>query len=188
MNSWVVNSWAVMGTLSLLLVGCNNAPIAESEPASTESPAVETVESAIAPSPTDAPNPVEESVASSPGSNILKSGTFVSGEHPTEGTVRLVNQDGKLSLELDSNFQTDAGPDLVVILHRSEDVIGSTQPPAHAIAEGDYVVLAPLQQVTGTQSYSIPETINVEDYQSAAIWCRQFNATFGAAPLRSTEG
>jgi hypothetical protein len=76
------------------------------------------------------------------------------------------------------------GPDLVVILHRSEDVIGSTTPPAYPINEGDYVVLAPLQQFKGAQSYPIPDTINLADYRSVGIWCRKFNATFGAAALR----
>ncbi|MEH1971040.1 DM13 domain-containing protein [Nostoc sp.] len=27
--------------------------------------------------------------------------------------------------------------------------------------------------------------MNLADYKSAAIWCRQFNATFGAAKLSS---
>ena len=117
---------------------------------------------------------------------ILKSGTFTSGEHPTEGTVRLIRQDGKTYLELDQNFQTsDLGPDLVVILHRSYDVLGSTHPPAYPIAEPDYFILAPLSKFSGAQRYLIPQTVQLERYQSAAIWCRRFNATFGAAVLRS---
>ena len=63
------------------------------------------------------------------------------------------------------------------------DVIGSTKPPAYPITEGEYVVLASLQEYSGAQSYEIPENINLEEFQSAAIWCRKFNATFGAAKL-----
>ncbi len=118
-------------------------------------------------------------------SKILRSGTFVDGEHPTSGTVRIVEKDGKHILELDSAFRTSTtGPDLVVILHRLPDVIGSTKPPAYPINEGDYVILTPLQKYTGAQSYEIPKNISLEEFKSAAIWCRKFNATFGAARLQ----
>ena len=118
-------------------------------------------------------------------SKTLSSGTFVDGEHPTSGTVRIIEKDGKHILELDSAFKTSTtGPDLVVILHRLPDVIGSTKPPAYPINEDDYVILAPLQKYSGAQSYEIPKNINLKEFQSAAIWCRKFNATFGAAKLQ----
>ena len=117
-------------------------------------------------------------------SNVTRSGTFVSGEHETKGTVRIIRENDKPYLELGEDFETfDMGPDLVVILHRLEDVIGSTQPPAYAIEEGDYVILAPLKEFSGSQRYEIPDNINLGSYASAAIWCRKFNATFGAATL-----
>ena len=116
--------------------------------------------------------------------NIVSSGTFVSGEHETKGTARIINENGNRYLELGEDFLTfDMGPDLVVILHRSEDVIGSTEPPAYPLNEEDYVILAPLKEFSGTQRYEITDDINLENYASAAIWCRQFNATFGAARL-----
>jgi hypothetical protein len=120
---------------------------------------------------------------SSPDTQILSMGNFVSGEHPTQGTVRLIKNEGQRVIEIAENFQTDAGPDLFVILHRSNDVIGSTVPPAYPIQEGDYVAIAPLQQVSGFQQYSVPASLDLDEYQSVAIWCRQFNATFGAATL-----
>ena len=73
------------------------------------------------------------------------------------------------------------GPDLVVVLHRSNNVLGSTKPPSYPLKEGEYIVLAPLQKFNGTQSYAIPSNVNLKDFQSAVIWCRKFNATFGAA-------
>ncbi|MDZ8054461.1 MAG: DM13 domain-containing protein [Aulosira sp. ZfuVER01] len=114
----------------------------------------------------------------------IKSGTFFSGEHTTKGIVRITTKDGKSILELDKSFKTStSGPDLVVVLHRSDNVLGSTQPPSYSLKKGDYVVLAPLQKYNGAQSYAIPNNINLADYKSAAIWCRKFNATFGAAKL-----
>jgi hypothetical protein len=114
----------------------------------------------------------------------LRSGAFVDGEHPTTGTVRLLKQGGTTTLELDGAFSTStSGPDLVVALHRSGDVIGSTTPPAFPINEGDYVVLAPLQSYSGAQSYAVPPEIQTDDFESAVIWCRRFNATFATARL-----
>lgn len=116
---------------------------------------------------------------------LLRSGSFVTGEHETTGKAELVERAGKRVLELDSAFATTAGPDLVVILHRSADVIGSTQPPAHSIQPSDWLLLAALKQSSGAQSYEIPDTVNLDEFQSVAVWCRQFNATFGAASLKA---
>ncbi|MDZ7957549.1 MAG: DM13 domain-containing protein [Aulosira sp. DedQUE10] len=113
-----------------------------------------------------------------------KSGNFISGEHTTQGTVRITTKDGKSSLELEQSFKTsDSGPDLVVVLHRSDNVLASTQPPSYPLKKGDYLILAPLKKYSGAQSYAIPNNINLADYQSVAIWCRKFNATFGVAHL-----
>ena len=116
---------------------------------------------------------------------VIKAGDFVSGEHDTSGVARIINSDGQFVLELDETFQTSSmGPDLVVVLHRSEDVIGSTEPPAFPLQEGEYVVLAELESFSGSQRYAIPADVNLDDYRSAVIWCRRFNATFGAATLQ----
>ncbi|MBF2068003.1 MAG: DM13 domain-containing protein [Calothrix sp. C42_A2020_038] len=116
-----------------------------------------------------------------------KTGNFVSGEHTTQGTASITTKNGKSFLNLDQSFKTsNMGPDLVVILHRSDNVIGSTKPPAYPLKKGDYVILGRLQKFNGAQSYAIPSNINLADYKSAAIWCRKFNATFGAAKLSNS--
>ena len=126
--------------------------------------------------------------ATAQAAKVLSSGTFVDGEHSTKGTARIVQKGDERILELDRAFQTStSGPDLVVILHKSPDVIGSTVPPAYPIKEGDYVSIAPLKSYSGAQSYVIPASINSEDFASAAIWCRKFNATFGTARLQRSS-
>lgn len=156
---------------SLLVIGCNSKEsisqpaqnkVAQSNPISTES-----------------------TVAVAVTQDLVKSGTFIPGEHSTSGTARIVTKNGKSSLELDQSFKTsDKGPDLVVILHRSDNVLGSTKPPAYPIQQADYVVIAPLKKFSGAQNYPIPDNINLSDYKSAGIWCRKFNATFGVATLK----
>jgi hypothetical protein len=126
-----------------------------------------------------------EVLISKQNQTVLKSGNFRNGEHPTSGGAKIVEINGKRYIEFDKNFKTDAGPDLFVILHRSADVIGTTKAPAHSIKEGDYLLLEPLRTTSGSQRYEIPAEINLANYNSVAIWCRRFNATFGAASFNS---
>lgn len=114
----------------------------------------------------------------------LKSGTFVRGEQPTRGGASIVTKNGRSFLQLDSSFKTSSqGPDLVVVLHRSGNVLGTTQAPNYALKRGDYLVLSRLKKYSGAQTYAIPANINLANYRSAVIWCRKFNATFGVARL-----
>jgi Electron transfer DM13 len=115
----------------------------------------------------------------------IKLGTFIAGEHETTGEVKIFTENGKTYLELDKAFNTStSGPSLYIVLHRSDDVLATTSPPAYPLKEGDYVTIAPLQKYSGSQRYPIPQNINLKNYQSAVIWCRPFNATFGTAKLR----
>ncbi|OKH49682.1 electron transfer flavoprotein [Calothrix sp. HK-06] len=107
-------------------------------------------------------------------------GSFRAAEHPTQGNARIVNQNGKRFVEFNEEFKTDNGPDLYVILHRNATV-------PDGIKEKDYVQLARLQRTNGVQRYAIPENVQLADFKSVAIWCRQFNATFGYAPLSSSN-
>ncbi|MEO1147184.1 MAG: DM13 domain-containing protein [Cyanobacteria bacterium J06638_22] len=184
-----MKSFFTLGLLAVLTIGCatnpTEPPAPETDPQTESSAPTTELESgteteAGMSTPEEAPAEVAQAETA-----VLRTGMFVDGEHPTQGSVQIVEQDGERVLEFGEDFQTDAGPDLVVVLHRSADVIGESTPPAFPINEEDYVVLEPLQGVAGTQQYMIPADINLEDYQSAAIWCREFNATFGSASLES---
>ncbi|MBE9031015.1 DM13 domain-containing protein [filamentous cyanobacterium LEGE 11480] len=87
----------------------------------------------------------------------------------------VVQHDGKQYLKFDNKFKSDNGPDLFVLLHR--------QASPKQYRASDYVSLGRLKNVAGEQVYEIPEGIDVSVFKSAVIWCRQFNATFGFAPL-----
>lgn len=104
-------------------------------------------------------------------------GSFVAGEYPTQGTVKVLTENGKRYLEFNGNFKTSKGPDLFVILYRDDTV------PTSGIQEKDYLKISRLQKTSGNQRYAIPNDVKLGDYQSVAIWCRQFNTTFGYASL-----
>lgn len=114
----------------------------------------------------------------------LMTGTFVAAEVPTQGTARIVTQNGHRYLELDSAFSTsNQGPDLHVLLDSSQ------KPPKayQTQSSGSYVNLGKLHKFKGVQRYPIPDAINLASFKSVNIWCRMANATFGYAPLRSAS-
>lgn len=51
------------------------------------------------------------------------------------------------------------------------------------LAEESYILLDNLQANSGGQRYEIPSEVNLDELGSVAIWCRQFNTTFGYASL-----
>lgn len=122
-----------------------------------------------------------QSPTSSPTAQIQtsnQSGIFQTGEHPTTGNVRVITEQGTRYLEFDQNFKTVKGPDLFVILYKDSTV------PIYGIKDKDYAQIARLQKLSGVQRYVIPNNVKLADYKSVAVWCHQFNATFGYAPLK----
>lgn len=108
--------------------------------------------------------------------NIIASGSFMTVEqdHPTQGTARIINENGKRYLEFDGAFTTAQGPDVNVILHRNNSI------PVN-LKEGEYITLAALKSFNGSQRYLLPENLDLSQYKSVGIWCREFNVTFGYA-------
>ena len=115
---------------------------------------------------------------------VVRTGTFVAAEHDTTGGGELISDGGQQTLRFDDSFSSSDGPDLVVVLHRSPDILAATSPPAYPIDEADYVVIAPLAATTGVQEYVVPAEIDLESFASVAVWCQEFNATFGVATLQ----
>lgn len=101
---------------------------------------------------------------------------FVGVQHPTSGQAQIVEEGGAKYLELSQDFQSDRGPDLKVILHKASTVNQKVQ-------EGDYVNLGLLKSFNGSQRYLIPDEVDLTQYQSVAIWCEEYNVTFGYAPM-----
>ena len=108
--------------------------------------------------------------------NNNNSGSFVGVDHPTQGQAKIIEEDGIKYLEIAQNFQTDRGPDLKVILHNSSTVDTKVQ-------EGEYLSLGALRSPKGSQRYQLPNDIDLSQYQSVAIWCEEYNITFGYASL-----
>jgi hypothetical protein len=109
----------------------------------------------------------------------LASGTFVSREHETVGTARVLQlPDGQLIVRFEG-FETSNGPVLVVWLSQN-DANGDDD-----AFDDDHVDLGPLKGNIGDQNYVVPEGVDPTSFTSVVVWCDRFNVSFGAADLHS---
>lgn len=82
---------------------------------------------------------------------------------------------------LEQDFEVGPGPDYRVLL----------VPKAGIKTNGDVkevlaksIDLGQIQAFKGGQRYPIPAGVNLDDYQSVVIWCRQFGALISPADLK----
>lgn len=135
-----------------------------SEPGSPSEPA--------APSPTAVAGPVE-----------IASGSFVTHEHATTGSVRLLTlADGTQVLRIEG-LDTSNGPDLRVWL--SDQPVLDGRDGWFVFDDGAYVELGRLKGNVGNQNYVVPPGTDLESLTSVSIWCARFSVSFGAAELRA---
>ena len=132
----------------------------------------------------DEPVPVaaaESTAASStapPRPVVLTEGPFVSQEHDTSGTARVLElPDGSRVLRLEG-FSTSDGPDVHVWL--SEADAGGDW---HSYDDGRFVALGEIKATDGNHNYVIPADADLTGLRSAVIWCDRFNVAFGSAAL-----
>jgi len=104
-------------------------------------------------------------------------GQFVDKDHPASGTARIVTLDDGTRIVRFEDFATDNGPDLFVYLSPADASI-----TGNALAEGA-VNLGRLKGNIGNQNYVIPDEIDLGEFASVVIWCRQFSSAFGAAAI-----
>jgi hypothetical protein len=111
----------------------------------------------------------------------LASGTFISREHETTGTARILRlPDGQQILRLEG-FETSNGPALFVYL---------SQNPADGedgLFDDDYLDLGPLKGNIGDQNYVIPAEVDPLGFTSVVVWCDRFSVSFGAADIVATD-
>jgi len=119
------------------------------------------------------------------GPVLLRQGDFITHEHQTSGTVRVVrNADGSRRLEL-VGLDTSNGPDLRVWL--SDQPVRSGAAGWRVFDDGDWVELGRLKGNKGDQAYAIPDRTDLDRLRSVSIWCKRFSVSFGAASLATLD-
>jgi len=114
---------------------------------------------------------------------VLAEGAFITHEHETSGTVRVVAlPDGTRRLEI-IGLDTSNGPDLRVWLTDQPVIDG--RDGWRVFDDGRYAELGRLKGNTGNQAYDIPAGLDINQFRSVSIWCKRFAVSFGAAALRA---
>lgn len=157
-----------------------DAPESEEDisPATTEATPQETTTTAA---PTTTMPPTTTTTEATPeGPVLLSASEWISLGHPGTGTVLVYRQpDGSHVLRFE-DLDVSNGPDLLVILSASPLV-----DDRGAYSAAEYFSLGDLKGNKGNQNYEVPTEINLDDFQTVAIWCRRFNYTFNAADIHS---
>jgi hypothetical protein len=136
----------------------------------------------VAPAPLPSGAPPTTSAPTGP--TLVGQGEFVTHEHDTTGTARLVRgADGRFRLEL-VGLATSNGPDLQVWL--TDQPVRTGPSGWKVFDDGRRVALGPLKGNRGDQAYDLPAGTDVTGLTSVAIWCERFAVSFGAAPLDPT--
>lgn len=113
-----------------------------------------------------------------PELTVLAEGTFVTQEHDTSGTAKVLElADGSRVLRLEG-FATSDGPDVHVWL-TDQEAGGDMD----KYDDGDVVKLGKLKATNGNQNYQIPAGAELAGLRSAVIWCDRFDVAFGSAAL-----
>lgn len=103
------------------------------------------------------------------GQKLLSQGDFMSNVHPTSGTAKVYEKDGKRTLVFE-NFKSDAGPDLRIYL--SEDK-----------SDNKVIEIGKLTK-TGNFFVELPTAAEPNKQKFVLIWCKQFAVLFGNAELK----
>lgn len=115
------------------------------------------------------------------GPTTLATGDFITHEHATTGSVRIVElPDGSQVLRIE-NLDTSNGPDLKVWVTDAEVKPG--RDGWGVFDDGAYLDLGQLKGNKGSQNYALPPDADLDAYSSVSIWCDRFDVSFGAATL-----
>jgi len=109
---------------------------------------------------------------------ILESGTFHGGTHPTEGTATIYRIENGSRVLRFTNFKTSNGPDVHIYMVAAEDA-GDSASVQHAA----FVDLGLIKGNIGDQNYILGFDLDLAKYRTVSVWCKRFSKNFGAAPL-----
>ncbi|MEU9145594.1 DM13 domain-containing protein [Streptomyces sp. NPDC048349] len=118
------------------------------------------------------------------GPTTVAQGSFISHEHETTGTVKIIRlADGTHTLRLEG-LDTSNGPELRVWL--SDAPVKEGKAGWSVFDDGKYLNLAKLKGNKGDQNYPLPADADWSAYTSVSIWCDRFDVSFGAAEIVRT--
>ncbi len=110
---------------------------------------------------------------------IVQQGTWTKKTASINGSWRIVEENGRLFLELDEDFKTKKAPDLKAFL--------SPRPLSGlrgATAIQGATLIGALSSQKGKQRLALPATVNLSDFRSLIIHCEKYDKLWGGAELK----
>jgi len=125
------------------------------------------------------PPPAAEQLAEAERSKLVAAGTFIHANpsdpvHYGKGKVSVYER----TVFLESDFEVGPGPAFHVYLVPKVSIRSSSD-----LKDVMFVDLGGLRAFKGSQRYSIPAGVNLNDYQSVIIWCERFGVLISPADL-----
>ena len=104
--------------------------------------------------------------------------SFVKKRYSIKGSAKVEMVEGQSQLVFSDDFKTKNGPDLKVYLSKLpiEELTAKT-------VNKSSIRLSVLKSNKGAQSYSIPDDIDLNDYQSVIIHCQAYSVLWGGFDL-----
>jgi hypothetical protein len=126
------------------------------------------------------PPPATEVLSEAEQSQILASGTFIHANpsdpvHYGSGSVEVYEN----RVFLKEDFKVGPGPAFHVYLVPKPGIRASAE-----VKDTMFIDLGKLRAFEGSQKYAIPAGVDLSDYQSVVIWCRQFGVLISPADLQ----
>ena len=109
---------------------------------------------------------------------ILETGAFHSGTHPTEGTATIYHTENGSRILRFTNFKTSNGPDVHIYMVAAQDARDSA-----SVQQAEFIDLGVIKGNVGDQNYTLGSDVDLAKYRTVSIWCKRFSKNFGAAPL-----
>lgn len=113
-------------------------------------------------------------------------GSFVNGQgsYVVSGTARLMENENQVTLMLESDFSSSAGPGVYIFLANNTTGPYNYTPGSQVMDNNSVQVTAnKLTSFSGPMSYNLPAGVSVNDYQYVVIYCVTINGIFGYAEL-----
>jgi hypothetical protein len=110
----------------------------------------------------------------------LYTGRFEGKAHPTSGRATIYGGAGGMQYVRLTDFTTSNGPDVHVVLARSDDKALSQN---IVTGQFDNVELGVLKGNQGDQNYYLPASLDLKKYNVVVVYCERFHAIFGIGRL-----
>jgi len=127
------------------------------------------------------PPPAADQLAEAERSKLVADGTFIHANpsdpvHYGKGKVSVYER----TVFLESDFEVGPGPAFHVYLVPKVSIRSSSD-----LKDVMFVDLGGLRAFKGSQRYSIPAGVHLNDSQSVIIWCERFGVLISPADLRT---